>query len=296
MITPRRLRSLLFVPADRAERIAKAAAAAPDAVLVDLEDAVAPSRLKEARRGVAEALRALPSRDAVRLVRVHAAGHAAMEEDVRAVVGPWLDGLMLPKADDPSHIRRLDDALAGAERDRGLTVGATAVIPLVESCAGLRHTYAMCRASARIVAMAFSSGEEGDFMADLGGRWTPDGRALEYARSAFLNDVRAAGVPLAVDGVCMHLDDIDILRSECAIGATLGYDGKLAIHPKQVSAIHEAFTPSPQDVAGARRLLAVFAAAGPGAGVVRHEGGMADVANLRVARRILARAGAEEAP
>ena len=296
MITPRRLRSLLFVPADRPERIARAAAAGPDAVLVDLEDAVAASRLEEARRGVAEALRALPSRDALRFIRVHAAGHAAMEADLRAVVGPWLDGLMLPKADEPSHIARLDEALTAAERDRGLTPGATAVIPLVESCAGLRQTYAICRASARIVAMAFSSGEEGDFMADLGGRWTPDGRALEYARSAFLNDVRAAGVPLAVDGVCMHLDDMDILRDECAIGATLGYDGKLAIHPKQVPAIHEAFTPPAEDVAAARRLLAAFAAAGPGAGVLRHEGRMVDAANLRVARRILARAGGENAP
>jgi len=132
-------------------------------------------------------------------------------------------------------------------------------------------------------------------MADLGGRWTPDGLALNYPRSRFLCDVRAARELLVIDGVSMFLDDPEIWASESRIAAVMGYDGKLAIHPKQIPTIHAAFTPSDGEVAAARGMLSAFAeATRAGTGAIRHEGRMVDPANARVARRVLARAGIAE--
>lgn len=287
-----RLRSLLFVPGDRPSLVAKAVAAGPDAVVVDLEDAVAPRHLAEARAAAADALQRVEGGRTRRIVRVHAATQPAMGDDVDAVVGPWLDGIMLAKVDGPTDVEAADAVVAAREQAAGLPSGSVALLPLVESCQGLRTVYDTARASARIVAMVFSSGEEGDFMADLGGRWTPDGLALQYPRSRFLCDVRAAGDALVVDGVCMQLHRPDIVTSESRIAQVMGYDGKLAIHPRQIDAIHAAFTPSPDEVAAARGMLASFeAAAAAGRAVVSHEGRMVDPANARVARRILARAG-----
>ena len=295
-MTTWRLRSLLFVPGDRPERIAKAVAAEPDAIIVDLEDALSPDHLEQARGAVAAALATVP-RDTVRvIVRVHPATHPQMRNDVAAVIGPSVHGIMLAKVDGPNDVVAAATAMDELEAAAGVPVGSTALLPLVESCAGLRLTYEITGASERIVAMVFSSGEEGDFMADLGGRWTPDGLALQYPRSRFLCDARAAADVLVIDGVSMFLDDSDIWASESKIAAVLGYDGKLAIHPKQIPTLHQAFTPSQQEVADAGALLAAFATARRrGQAAIRFEGRMVDPANARVARRILARAGVAEA-
>ena len=287
-----RLRSLLFVPGDRPSLVAKAVAAGPDAIIVDLEDAVSPQHLADARAAAAAEWQHVEGEPTRRIVRVHAATQPAMRDDIDAVVGPWLDGIMLAKVDGSEDVEAADAAIAAREQAVGLPSGSVALLPLVESCLGLRTVYEIARASTRMVAMVFSSGEEGDFMADLGGRWTPDGLALQYPRSRFLCDVRAAGDALVIDGVCMQLERPDIVTSESRIAQVMGFDGKLAIHPRQIDAIHDVFTPSPDDVAAARGMLASFAAgAAEGKAVVTHEGRMVDPANARVARRILARAG-----
>lgn len=292
LTAPRRLRSLLFVPGDRPDRVAKAIAATPDGVVVDLEDAVHPGRLRQARERTVAALRAGGGTSVLRTVRVHRADHDAFASDVRAVVGPWLGAVMLPKADTPDDVLRLDAALTDAEGSSGIGRGTVGIVPLVESCRGLRRTFEIAGCCARVVAVAFSSGEEGDFMADLGGRWTPDGTALHYPRSRFLCDVRAAGELLALDGVCMHLDDPGVLRGECALATTLGFDGKLAVHPAQLGEIHRAFTPSPVAVTEARDLLTAYAdAMSNGLAAIRHGGRMVDAANARIARRTLVKAG-----
>ena len=129
-------------------------------------------------------------------------------------------------------------------------------------------------------------------MADLGALWTVDGAALSYARSKFLCDVRAAGALPAIDGVCMHVDDYGVLASECAIARTLGFDGKVAIHPHQLPVIRQHFEPSEAQVEAAQNLLTALAKATlDGVAVIRHEGRMVDAANARLARRVLERAG-----
>lgn len=289
---PQRLRSLLFVPGDRPDRVAKAIAATPDGVVVDLEDAVHPARLRQARKQAVAALRAEAGTSVLRMVRVHRADHAAFASDVHAVIGPWLDTVMLPKADTPEDVLRLDAAIADAEASSGIGRGTVGIVPLIESCRGLRRAFEIAGCCARVVAVAFSSGEEGDFMADLGGRWTPDGAALHYPRSRFVCDVRAAGELFTLDGVCMHLDDPGVLGDECALAATLGFDGKLAVHPAQLGEIHRVFTPSPAAVTEARDLLTAYAGGmNDGLGAIRHGGRMVDAANARIARRTLVKAG-----
>ena len=287
------LRSLLFVPGDRPERIAKAVAAGPDAIIVDLEDALGADHRDEARATIPGVLATVDATAVRRVVRVHPAVDPEMQGDLAAVIGPSTDGIMLAKVDGPSDVVAAAAAMDELEAAAGIPVGSTALLPLVESCEGLRLTYEITQASDRIVAMVFSSGEEGDFMADLGGTWTPDGLALHYPRSRFLCDVRATSDVPVIDGVSMFLDDPGIWASESSIAKVMGYDGKLAIHPKQISTLHDAFTPSEAEVAAAEAMLAAFEAAQrEGFAAIRHEGRMVDPANARVARRILARAGA----
>lgn len=287
------LRSLLFVPGDRPERIAKAVAAGPDAIIVDLEDALGADHRDEARATIPGVLATVDATAVRRIVRVHPAADPEMQGDLAAVIGPSTDGIMLAKVDGPSDVVAAAAAMDELEAAAGIPVGSTALLPLVESCEGLRLTYEITQASDRIVAMVFSSGEEGDFMADLGGTWTPDGLALQYPRSRFLCDVRAASDVPVIDGVSMFLDDPGIWASESSIAKVMGYDGKLAIHPKQIRTLHDAFTPSEAEVAAASGMLAAFEAAQrEGFAAIRHEGRMVDPANARVARRILARAGA----
>jgi citrate lyase subunit beta/citryl-CoA lyase len=282
-----RLRSLLFVPGDRDDLVPKAVAAGPDAVILDLEDALAPERRDVGRRTVAAALDVIEGPR--RLVRVS----EELAADLAAVAGPRLDGVVLPKVDGPDDVRHADHALGAAERAAGLPEKSIALLPLVESCRGLSVVTETALASDRVAAMIFSSGEEGDFMADLGGRWTPDGAALHYPRSRFVCDVRAAGEYPVIDGVCMQLERPDALTSESEIARTLGFDGKLVISPRQLPTVHAVFTPSPEEVAQARGMLEAFAAArAEGRAVLRYEGRMVDPANARVARRVLARAGA----
>ncbi|GAA3713792.1 CoA ester lyase [Nonomuraea antimicrobica] len=290
-------RSLLFCPGDRPDRIAKAIAAKPGAVIVDLEDSVHPSHRAEARRQAVAALTAADDPEVTRIVRVNAAGSGEIFDDLAAVVGPWLDAVMLPKAGGPDEVGDLDGPMRELERAGGIAPGSIGIVPVIEDCAALRTVYETAASSSRVIAMAFAGAEEGDFMADLGGRWTPEGTALHYAKSRFLCEVRAAGDLPALDGPSMHLDDPAIWESECALSRTLGFDGKVAIHPRQLDTIHRAFTPSPEEVDEARQLVAALdAAAADGAGVARHRGKMIDSANGRAARRILSRAGVTSGP
>jgi citrate lyase subunit beta/citryl-CoA lyase len=161
-------------------------------------------------------------------------------------------------------------------------------LPLVETCLGLRNTFDIARASPRVSGMALASAEQGDFMVDLGGRWTPRSLALAYPRSKLVVDARAAGLQWLVDGVFMNLKDTDALREECLIARELGFVGKMAIHPTQVGVMHAVFSPTAQEIAYARGLLAAFREGeARGVGAVKYEGMMVDYANVRLAERTL---------
>ena len=298
MATPevRMFRTLLFAPGSRPELLAKAQAGQADALIFDLEDSV-PANAKDTARGnVAAALAAGLAKPMYLRVNNPRAGDfradLAVLQKARGLA--QVMGLILPKAEHASDVHDLAAVLAPIEVAAGVLEGSLAIVPLIETCLGLRNTYDLCRASARVTGIALASAEQGDFMVDLGGRWTPDSRALDYPRSKMVVDARAAGVQWIVDGVFMNLKDQAALRRECEIARELGCNGKMAIHPTQVDVMHAVFTPSAEEIAYARGLLAAYREGeARGVGAVQYRGMMVDYANVRLAQRTLSLAQAQ---
>lgn len=288
------LRSMIFVPGHRHDMVAKAARSGADAVIADLEDAVAPHEKPNARAGLAE----LPETGVPMYVRTNAPDTDMFWDDVVAAANaPDVAGLVIPKAESADVLRELDGALRVLEMtsERAEASAAVAVMPLIESAVGVRATYDMVRSSDRVTTVLFGSGEQGDLVADLGVEWTPEGTGLMYARSKVLLDARAAGLEHPMDAVFMDFRDLDSLRVECELARRLGYVGKVAIHPAQIPVINDVFTPSDEEVAHNRRILAAFEEAlAAGSASIAVDGKMVDYAVARVARAVLARAETSE--
>ncbi|WP_317617322.1 HpcH/HpaI aldolase/citrate lyase family protein [Streptomyces antnestii] len=250
-------RTLLFVPGHRPDRFEKAAAAGADAVIIDLEDAVAPDGKDAARRHAADWL--ARGRDAV--VRINAPGTPWWDADLDLVTAFGCP-VMLPKAEDTDAIARIAEVCA--------------VIPLVETAAGIERALDVCRAPG-VVRAAFGSV---DLATELGVRHD-DTLALAYARSRLVIAGAAAGVAPPLDGVTTALDDADTLAEDIHHARRLGFGGKLCIHPRQLPAVAEAFAPSEKELAWARKVLAA------GDAVSAVDGVMVDRPVRERARRLL---------
>lgn len=283
-------RTLLFAPGSRPELLAKAQAGNADALIFDLEDSVPPNAKDAARANVAEALAAGLRKPMYLRINNPRAGDFRADLAVLQQAGSLANvvGVILPKADDAQDVAAVAAALDAIEAQGKAAPDSLAIVPLVETCLGLRNTFELCRASPRVVGIALASAEQGDFMVDLGGRWTPRSLALTYPRSKMVVDARAAGIQWIVDGVFMNLKDLDALRTECELARELGFTGKMAIHPTQVEVMHGVFSPSADEIEYARGLLAAFREAeARGVGAVQFRGMMVDYANVRLAERIL---------
>jgi citrate lyase beta subunit len=274
-VRPRR--SLLFVPGLRPELIAKADAAGPDLVCVDLEDAVAPDRKAEARAATFAALAGTATMRAELLVRINGLSTEAGLEDLTALLRADRPpaGIMIPKTRAAAELRLLDDLLAGRPR-----LAALRFHVIVETCDGLADARAIARASPRIAALLFGAV---DMSADLRceNAWEP----LLFARSAVVLAAAAAGVD-ALDVPFLDLGDEAGLAREAAAAAALGFGGKAAIHPRQLGAIHAAFTPSPAQIERARRIVAAYEASDSGLVVI--EGRLVELPVVRSMYRLLA--------
>jgi citrate lyase beta subunit len=287
----RRLRrSLLFCPATEQAKLEKAAALGADAVIVDLEDGVALSRKSEARVAAARAFRDLDFGRTERLVRVNPRG-PLQEEDVRATAGVRRppDGYVLPKVESAAEVRAFARLLQGAERRTGVRVGALRILALIETALGIVNLVEIASSDARLEALIF--GAE-DLCGDLGAIRTRAGREVAFARSAVV--IHAAARRLqAIDTPFVDLLDGEGLIAETREALTLGYSGKLAIHPKQVGPIQETLTPNPEEIDQARRLIEEHERRqAQGAGVFVMDGRMIDMPMVRAARAVLARARA----
>ena len=286
------MRSLLFVPGDDERKIAKGLASNADALILDLEDAVAPARKAAAREICSKALRS--TRTAKKLfVRVNALDTGQTLADLAAVVKDRPYGIMLPKCRGGDDVKLVGDYLAALEARDGIERGATQILPIAtESGASLfgLGTYAGVE---RLCGILWG-GE--DLAADIGavanrdadGRYTPP---YALARSLTLLGSAAAHVD-AVDAVYTNFRDTEGLKAEAAAALRDGFSAKAAIHPDQIDPINAAFTPSEADVAWAKRVIAAFDSA-PGAGVASLDGRMLDRPHYRSAQRVLARAATE---
>ncbi len=262
-------RSYLFVPADRPERISKALASGADAVIVDLEDAVAPSA-KAAARDALSAWLDSPGAAPVAL-RINAVGTPWHADDVRLAAHPAVAALVVPKAEDAALLQ----ALAASHKP---------LLPLVETAAGfdaVRHLAAV----QGVQRLLFGSI---DFQADLGIEGDDD--ALLFFRSQLVLVSRRAGLDSPVDGVTTAIDDNAAVVHDTARARRLGFGAKLCIHPRQVAAVNHGFTPSAAEIGWAQRVLAATAASASGALTV--DGKMVDAPVLLRAQALLRRAGA----
>lgn len=268
-------RSYLYVPGNAPRMIEKALASEADAVILDLEDAVAPSRKEEARATVAEFLRSEPAKPI--FVRINVPGSALAEEDVESVAGPRLAGLRLPKTESPEAVRRVAQRLE--------SLGCKAVIQcLIESALGLELAFEIARAHERVVGISLG---EADLTASLGVR---DETGLLYARSRVVVASRAAGLPGPVQSVYTNVRDTEGLRRSTEEGKNLGFVGRSAIHPAQIPIVNEVFTPTRKEISEAEDLLArLETSAGVGTGAFALEDGrFVDEAVVESARSILA--------
>lgn len=263
-------RSLLFVPGDRPERFGKARAAGADAVIVDLEDAVAPERKPVAR----EALAAARSPGEPLLVRVNGTETDSFEADATLCRHPGVAGVLLPKTESPDDVAQL------------VALGVTApVLPIVETARGYRQAEAIAAAPG-VMRLVFGTL---DFQLDLD-LADDDGDQLLFFRSGLVLASRLGGLAPPVDGVTVDIGDDERLHADVARGRRLGFGGKLCIHPRQVTAVNEGFGPSADEIDWARRVLAAVEESGRHAVAV--DGRMVDAPVIERARRVLAQSGA----
>ncbi|MFC7155377.1 HpcH/HpaI aldolase/citrate lyase family protein [Halomarina halobia] len=271
-------RTVLFSPGDEPELMRKAPGSGADVIVFDLEDAVAPDR-KEAGREAVNGVLTDPDFDPDCEVCVRVSGDAAGDDLDGALAGsPRVDAVMLPKAESGDDVDDLAAALAA--RDADLPVFA-----LCETAAGVLHAESIASADAT-TAIAF--GAE-DLSADIGANRTEEGTEVLYAREHVVLAASAAGID-AVDTVFTAIDETERLAEESAFARDLGYDGKMAIHPAQVPVINDAFTPSDEQVAWARRVIAARDERG-GGGVFRVDGEMIDAPLVARAENVIERAG-----
>lgn len=285
MDNPDFLRSVLILPANVERFVRKAPEVGADAVCLDLEDSVPITEKEAARRHAAEAVIALPKTGYLLFVRVNGKGTGLLEDDLLAVVRPGLDGIVLSKTESPDDVRRADHYLTVLERQRGMPAGAVRLIALIESAVGIARAFETCTASPRLAAALF--GAE-DFAADMGVERTDEGREVLWARSLMAVACRAGGIA-AIDTPATAYANEAALEADMLLGRSLGYCGKLCIHPAQVSVANRVFTPSPAQLEAARLLVETFEreALAKGRASIAIGGKMVDTPMYERAKRLL---------
>lgn len=282
-------RALLFMPGDSRPKIEKGAALGVDSIIMDLEDGVALNNKPAARASIAAALREVDFGRTERLVRINPVGGEFYADDLMATITGRPDGYVLPKVESAQQIEIVSEWLFQAEAEYGFAQGSIALLPIVESARGIVNLREIAGANPRVAALIF--GAE-DFAGDVGAIRTSEGKEVLYARSAVVTHAKAFNVQ-AVDTVYLKLDDTPGLIAETRFCLELGFTGKLAIHPRQVAPVQEVFTPTPDEVAAARRLVEAHEAhQAAGTGAFALDGKMVDMPIIRAAQSVLARADA----
>jgi citrate lyase subunit beta/citryl-CoA lyase len=275
-----RVRSLLFMPGTRADMVAKIGRFGPDVAAVDLEDAVAPGQKDAARDTAAAAIDALdPGGPTTILIRVNPVGSPWFAADVAAAARCAAAGLVVPKLSSQHDLYEVRQALVENGWADALIVAG------IETALGVADARPVLASG---VAGAYFGAE--DYIADIGGHRSPGGQEVLYARSQVCLAAYLAGLP-AIDQAVVALGDDEHFLADARAGRALGYQGKICIHPRQVELAHRVFTPTAEEVAHAR---AVLAAGDAGVGVV--DGQMVDSVHVKMAQSVLARAGGEPQP
>lgn len=283
------LRTLLFVPGNRSKMIEKSKGVDADALIFDLEDAVPPAEKPAARRMVREAIDGGDYRRFKVFVRVNALTTNLLPDDLEAVVGPNLFGIVLPKTEYPEGVNEVHRMLLERERRQGLPEGRTKILPIIETVRGVLNVPQIAGCHERLIGLTF--GAE-DFATDLGVERSREGTEGRYPLTQVALYARLTDV-VAVDSVFSDVDDDEGLEENAKLAKQLGFRGKFVIHPRQIEMVNRIFTPSEQEIEWARQVVAAYdEAEARGEASVAVNGKMVDIPIAERSRSLLALAEA----
>jgi len=286
------IRTALFVPGNRPDRVDKAVGSGADAVIIDLEDAVPPAQKEQSRAAAREKIAAFPESEI--LVRVNAIGSEYLAGDLDEIVAPGLGCIIVPKVEEREHIREIDRRLGEAERRKGLEPGATAVIPLIESARAVQNAFEILSERTDPRRLFTAALGAADYTLDMGIEMTMEGTELHYPRSRIAVACRAAGVDPPLDTPFMiDVKNVEALTADARRARELGFQGKLCIHPIQIEPCHAVFSPSREEIEHAERVIEAFEdAEARGIGAIQLDGKFVDAPIVERSRRILKLAAA----
>ncbi len=282
-------RTRLYIPGNNPAMIRNAPLFGADEVILDLEDGVAVNQKDAARILVRNALRELNFSGTEVTVRINSFDTKFFFDDINAIVPAKPYAIVLPKAEDEKQIMEICDAIANVENKNNLSIGTVKLMPIIESAWGVLRAEGIARASDRIIGI--SPGGE-DLTADLGAERTDEGDELLYIRSRLVLAARANGVQV-YDTIYPNVRDLEGLHKQTEKIVQMGFDGKACIHPSQIDPINKAFTPTPEQVEKAERIVEAYRLAQKeGIGVICVDNRMIDVPVVKRSERILKRAAA----
>jgi citrate lyase subunit beta/citryl-CoA lyase len=278
------LRSPLFVPGNKASMLEKALGLRPDAFAPDMEDSVPAAEKANARGTIRSFLPRLAATGIAVIPRVNSLDTEWIEADLAAVVGHDIAGISVGKVCTAADISAISQLIGNLESRAGMRVGSLRLVPWIETAEAIVNVSSICRASERIVAVAFG-GE--DFTNDMGVERLEDESQIEYARQALCVAARAAHV-LALDTPYFKLRNPGGLRDNALRAKSIGFKGKFAIHPEQIDTLNDCFSPSAQEIAHAERVVAAFEEAeARGSASTSLDGWVIDVPVVKRARALL---------
>jgi citrate lyase subunit beta/citryl-CoA lyase len=283
------LRSLVFVPGNRRDMLEKARDFDADAIVADLEDSVPPAEKENARGVVRDMAPTLSGLGQKVLVRLNSLDTGLTHDELAALIGPHLYGISIGKVESTWDIKECDRIASALEKGAGLEPGHLKIVPWIENSRAVMRVYDIAIASPRVVGLAF--GAE-DYTDDMDIQRTDEGDEVYFPRATVALAARAAGVA-ALDSPFVRFRDQDGLKREIEVALKLGFKGKFAIHPAQLDTINTMFSPRPEDVEYARRVMEAWdQAEAEGRGSTSLDGRMIDVPVVKRARSLLAMADA----
>ena len=251
----RPMRSWLFTPGNDTRKIRKAFKSEADVIVLDLEDAVAIEQKTATRKNIVNELNLTQQNACLLYVRINATETEYCYKDLCEIIGPWLDGILLPKVENASQIEKIDWLTEQLEKEKGLRPGALDIMPIIETGTGLMSAKYIANSKTRVKRLSFGAG---DFTNDMGMTWTPNEEELRYARSVICLESRAAGLELPIDSVFIDLNDHKHMKNSAMTASGLGFQGKFCIHPKQINTINQSFTPTKEELDHAKKIVSAF--------------------------------------
>ena len=276
-------RSYLFAPGNHPRRVEKSFTTGCDAVILDLEDAVAIAEKPTTRAVVVEALK-LP-RICRGYIRVNSIDTEFCFDDIEAVVGPWLDGIMLPKVERAADLQAVDWMMSSLERRHGMELGTIDLIPIIETAGGHAAAREIAASGGRLNRLSFGGG---DYTRDLNLQWTFAEEEIAAVRAEVVLASRLAKIEPPIDTVFIHIKEHEHFARSAHKGREFGFQGKLCIHPDQVGPTNAAYTPTDDEAAWARKIISSFEVAeAEGLASIQVDGYFVDYPIVEKAQRIV---------